>query len=81
MLTASENMCRKPYGPPPETFQQDANNMVRLLLEDAEDDPSLALYKLLFYIERAEKNNLKNKEQLSLARTELEKIVASDLTC
>lgn len=70
----------KHYGPPPETFQQDAETMVKTLIDDAGDDPTLALYKLLFYMDR---NGCppENAADLEQAKNKLEKIIASDLTC
>lgn len=70
----------KHYGPPSETFHQNAENMVKALIDDAGDDPTLALYKLLFYMDR-NGGTPENAADLEQAKNKLEKIIASDLTC
>ena len=80
-MQTSENLhAGKHYGPPPETFQQDAETMVNSLIDDAGDDPTLALYKLLFYMER-NGGTPENAADLEQAKNKLEQIIASDLTC
>lgn len=85
LMQTSENLqtvnaSGKHYGPPPETFLQDAETMVKTLIEDAGDDPTLALYKLLFYMEH-NGSTPQNADDLKQAKNKLEQIIASDLTC
>lgn len=79
-MKTSENLhAGKHYGPTSETFQQDADTMVKTLIDDAGNDPSLALYKLLFYMYR-NGSTPENAADLNQAKNKLEQIIASDLT-
>lgn len=62
------------YHTPPGTFTKDADSIVETLLKGADNDPLLALHRLMFYINRAG-DNLSNAKQVKLAKKKLEIIV------
>ena len=58
------------------TFTQPAGVIVKTLLHGANNNPTLALHRLMFYMNRAGKN-IENAEQLELAKKRLEEIIKS----
>ena len=64
------------YHPPVGTFTQPAGVIVKTLMRSANNNPSLALHRLLFYMNRAGKK-VSNLEQLELAKKKLEEIISS----
>lgn len=64
------------HHPPVGTFTQPAGVIVRTLLQSANNNPTLALHRLMFYMNKAGKN-LENAEQLELAKKKLEEIIKS----
>ncbi len=56
---------------PAGTFTQKAPEIVKALLKDANNDPTLALRRLTFYMNRAG-SKLTNKDELSIAKAKLE---------
>ena len=64
------------YHTPPGTFTQNADEVVKILMKGAENDPTLALHRLLFYMNRAG-DKLENAEQLNRAKIKLEEMIAA----
>lgn len=62
------------YHTPPGTFTQNAQTVVETLMEGADGDPTLALHRLLFYMNRAG-DKLDNAEQLDMAKEQLENMI------
>lgn len=62
------------YHTPPGTFTQNAQTIVETLMEGADDDATLALHRLLFYMNRAG-DKLENVRQLNLAKEQLENMI------
>lgn len=62
------------YHTPPGTFTKNAQNVVEILLQGADDNPELALRRLVFYINRAGEK-LENTHQLSIAKELLENLI------
>ena len=60
-----------PHHTPAGTFTQKAPEIVKALLKDANNDPTLALRRLTFYMNRAG-SKLTNKDELSIAKAKLE---------
>ena len=67
---------RTHYHPPVGTFAQPAGVIVKTLMRSANNNPSLALHRLLFYMNRTGKK-VSNLEQLELAMKKLEEIISS----
>lgn len=63
------------YHTPAGTFTQKAPQIVQTLLDGADNDPSLALHRLLFYMNRAG-SNLTDTEQLDRAKQKLEDMIS-----
>lgn len=72
----SENV-KTSYHPPEGTFSQPAPEVIRTLLNGAENDPHLALHRLIFYINRSGKN-LNNLEELEKVKQRLEKLIQQE---
>lgn len=64
------------HHPPVGTFTQPAGVIVKTLLQGANNNPTLALHRLMFYMNRAGKKT-ENAEQLELAKKKLEEIIKS----
>lgn len=56
---------------PAGTFTQKAPEVVKALLKDANNNPTLALRRLTFYMNRAG-SKLTNENELNIAKTKLE---------
>lgn len=63
------------YHTPEGTFTQKAPQIVQTLLDGADNDPSLALHRLVFYMNRAG-SNLTDTEQLDCAKQQLEEMIS-----
>lgn len=63
------------YHTPKGTFTQKAPQIVQTLLDGADNDPSLALHRLVFYMNRAG-SNLTDTEQLDCAKQQLEEMIS-----
>lgn len=61
------------YHTPPGTFTKKAPQIVEILLKGADDDPTLALRRLTFYMNRAG-TKLTNDSELEKAKTQLESL-------
>ena len=55
-------------------LDSNADKIVEYLMIEADDDPSLALYRLLFYLSRCHKKNI-NKKQVKKAQEKLKKML------
>lgn len=62
------------YHPPEGTFTEKAPQVVKTLLDGADGDPTLALHRLLFYMNRAGEK-LHNGEELNEAKIKLEELI------
>lgn len=62
------------YHPPEGTFTEKAPQVVKTLMEGADSDPTLALHRLIFYMNRAGEK-LHNVEELDKAKTKLEALI------
>lgn len=62
------------YHPPAGTFTEKAPEVVKTLMSGADNDPTLALRRLLFYMNRAG-DKLTNVEELDKAKTKLEALI------
>lgn len=69
----SENVKEK-YHTPPGTFTKNADAIVKILLDGADNNATLALHRLMFYMNRAG-DKLTNVQQLDKAKSELEKLI------
>lgn len=58
---------------PEGTFTEKAPEIVKVLMKGADDDATLALRRLVFYMNRAGER-LRNKEELDKAKASLEKL-------
>lgn len=58
---------------PEGTFTEKAPEIVKVLMKGADDDATLALRRLVFYMNRAGER-LSNKEELDKAKASLEKL-------
>lgn len=56
---------------PEGTFTKKAPDVVKALMKDANDNPTLALRRLTFYMNRAG-SKLTNEDELNIAKTKLE---------
>ncbi len=59
----------------PGIFKQNAQEVVEELLRSADNDPALALHRLVFYMNRAG-SRLENARQLAMAKEQLENMIA-----
>ena len=62
------------YHPPEGTFTHKAPEVVKTLLKGADDDPTKALRRLLFYMNRAG-DKLTNRSELETAKLKLEQFI------
>lgn len=62
------------YHTPPGTFTKNAQNVVEILLQGADDNPELALRRLIFYMNRAGEK-MENATQLNIAKEQLENLI------
>ena len=62
------------YHPPEGTFTKDAKEIVQILMKGAKNDATLALHRLVFYMNRAG-DKLTNSGQLNKAKEKLEELI------
>lgn len=62
------------YHPPEGTFTHKAPEVVKTLLKGADNNPTTALRRLLFYMNRAGEK-LSNREELDAAKSKLENLI------
>lgn len=62
------------YHPPERTFTHKAPEVVKILLKGADNNPTTALRRLLFYMNRAGEK-LSNREELDAAKSKLENLI------
>lgn len=62
------------YHTPEGTFTDKAPEVVKILMQGADNDPTLALHRLLFYMNRAG-DKLTNAEELDKAKLKLESLI------
>lgn len=65
------------YHPPEGTFTKDAKQVVQILLQGAKDNATLALHRLIFYMNRAG-DKLTNSAELEKAKAKLEALIKEE---